>query len=235
MKISNNTLEIMKNFSEINQSLVIKAGEKKFKSVSEMKNILAHAEVEEDFPKDFAIYNLNDFIILNQSLNNPELDFQETKVVMKDVSGNVPAGWVDEKQDFGYADPNVVKESYPNKDIAMPDEKINFTLLEKQYEKIKKMSSINKLNDILVKGCPKSNRIFLIVTNKKNVSSNDFTMQVGEGVTESYKMYFKSENLKMVPGDYNVHISKDRISHFENMTKKLDYWIAMEPDSKYGE
>jgi len=235
MKISNKTLDIMKNFSEINQSLVIKAGEKKFKSVSQMKNILAHAEVEEDFPVDFAIYNLNDFIILNQKLNNPELDFQEKIVVLTDVKTKVPAGYDLYSQDFGYADPNVVKETYPKKDIDMPDETINFTLLEQQYEQLKTMSSINKLNDILVKGCPTTNKIFLIVTNKKNISSNNFTMQVGEGVTESYKMYFKTENLKMVPGDYNVNISKDRISHFENMNTELDYWIAMEPDSKYGE
>ena len=102
------------------------------------------------------------------------------------------------------------------------------------------MSSILQLNDILVKGCSKSNKIFLAVTNKKNDTSNDYSVQVGDettgmkGVSESFKMYFKTENLKMVVGDYNVHISSKGISHFENMTTKLDYWIALEPDSNYG-
>jgi hypothetical protein len=178
---------------------------------------------------------LNDFIGLNQELNNPELDFQEKKVKLTDMKTKVQVGREKDNQNFRYADPSVVKDTYPTKDIVMPDEEINFTLLEQQLEKLKKMSSLNKLNDILVKGCSKSNKIFLIVTNEKNDSSNDFTMQVGEGVTEPYKMYFKIENLKMLPGDYNVHISKDRISHFENMGPSLDYWIAMEPCSKYGE
>jgi hypothetical protein len=117
----------------------------------------------------------------------------------------------------------------------MPSEDINFTLLEKQYNDLLKMSSILQLNDILVKGCPKSNGQYLAVTNKKNDTSNDYSIKVGEGVTEPYKMYFKTENLKMVVGDYNVHISSKGISHFENMNIKLDYWIALEPDSNYGE
>jgi len=123
----------------------------------------------------------------------------------------------------------------------MPSEDINFTLLEKQYNDLLKMSSILQLNDILVKGCSKSNKIFLAVTNKKNDTSNDYSVQVGDGstgmkgVSKSFKMYFKTENLKMVVGDYNVHISSKGISHFENMATKLEYWIALEPDSKYGE
>ena len=117
----------------------------------------------------------------------------------------------------------------------MPSEDINFTLLEKQYNDLLKMSSILQLNDILVKGCSRTGKIFLAVTNKKNDTSNDYSVQVGEGVSDPFKMYFKTENLKMVAGDYNVHISSKGISHFENMTIKLDYWIALEPDSNYGE
>jgi hypothetical protein len=96
------------------------------------------------------------------------------------------------------------------------------------------MSSILQLNDILVKGCPKSNGIYLAVTNKKNDTSNDYSVKVGEGVTEPFKMYFKTENLKMVIGDYDVNISSKGISHFKNKKDNLEYWIALEPDSKYG-
>ena len=97
------------------------------------------------------------------------------------------------------------------------------------------MSSILQLNDILVKGCTKSNKIFLAVTNKKNDTSNDYSLEVGEGVGEPFKMYFKTENLKMVAGDYDVNISSKGISHFKNKNSSLEYWIALEPDSKYGE
>ena len=224
MKISNKTLDILKNFSEINQSILIKKG-RKLKTVSALKNILAHAVVEEDFPQDFAIYQLNEFIGVLSTMSNPDLTFHDKYVMLSQENGACTK--------YFYAEPSVVIS--PEKDIVMPSEEINFTLLEKQYNDLLKMSSILQLNDILVKGCPKSNGQYLAVTNKKNDTSNDYSVKVGEDVTEPYKMYFKTENLKMVAGDYNVHISSKGISHFENMTVKLDYWIALEPDSKYGE
>jgi len=224
MKISNKTLDILKNFSEINQSILIKKG-KKLKTVSALKNILAHADVEEDFPQDFAIYQLNEFIGVLSTMSNPDLAFNDKYVMLSQENGACTK--------YFYAEPSVVVS--PEKDITMPSEDINFTLLEKQYNDLLKMSSILQLNDILLKGCPKSNGIYLAVTNKKNDTSNDYSVQVGEGVTEPFKMFFKTENLKMVAGDYNVHISSKGISHFENMTTKLDYWIALEPDSNYGE
>jgi hypothetical protein len=203
---------------------LIKAG-KKLKTVSALKNILAHADVEEDFPQDFAIYQLNEFIGVLSTMSNPDLTFHDKYVMLSQENGACTK--------YFYAEPSVVIS--PEKDIVMPSEEINFTLLEKQYNDLLKMSSILQLNDILVKGCPKSNGQYLAVTNKKNDTSNDYSVKVGEDVTEPYKMYFKTENLKMVAGDYNVHISSKGISHFENMTVKLDYWIALEPDSKYGE
>ena len=224
MKISNKTLDVLKNFSEINQSILIKKG-KKLKTVSALKNILAHAEVEDDFPQDFAIYQLNEFIGVLSTMGNPDLIFHDKYVMLSQENGACTK--------YFYAEPSVVIS--PEKDINMPSEDINFTLLEKQYNDLLKMSSILQLNDILVKGCPKSNGQYLAVTNKKNDTSNDYSIKVGEGVTEPYKMYFKTENLKMVVGDYNVHISSKGISHFENMNIKLDYWIALEPDSNYGE
>jgi len=224
MKISNKTLDVLKNFSEINQSILIKKG-KKLKTVSALKNILAHADVEEDFPQDFAIYQLNEFIGVLSTMGNPDLTFHDKYVMLSQENGACTK--------YFYADPSVVVA--PEKDITMPSEDVNFTLLEKQYNDLLKMSSILQLNDICLKGCSKSNKMFLAVTNKKNDTSNDYSIKVGEGVTEPYKMYFKTENLKMVVGDYNVHISSKGISHFENMNIKLDYWIALEPDSNYGE
>ena len=224
MKISNKTLDILKNFSEINQSILIKAG-KKLKTVSTLKNILAHAEVEEDFPQDFAIYQLNEFIGVLSTMHDPDLTFNDKYVMLSQENGACTK--------YFYAEPSVVVS--PEKDITMPSEDITFSLLEKQYNDLLKMSSILQLNDILVKGCPKSNGQYLAVTNKKNDTSNDYSVKVGEGVTEPYKMYFKTENLKMVTGDYNVSISEQGISHFKNNKENLEYWIALEPDSKYGE
>ena len=220
MKISTKTLDILKNFSEINQSILIKKGST-IKTVSIQQNILAHAKVEESFPQDFAIYQLNAFIGVLTTMNNPDLTFHDKYVMLSQENGACTK--------YFYAEPSVVIA--PEKDVNMPSEDINFTLLEKQYNDLLKMSSILQLNDICLKGCSKSDKIFLAVTNKKNDTSNDYSVQVGEGVDEPFKMYFKTENLKMVVGDYNVHISSKGISHFENMAIKLDYWIALEATS----
>ena len=224
MKISTKTLDVLKNFSEINQSILIKKG-KVLKTVSTLKNILAHAEVEEDFPQDFAIYQLNEFIGVLSTMNNPELTFHEKYVMLSQESGACTK--------YFYAEPSVVVA--PEKDINMPETDINFSLSKQQYEDVMKMSSILQLNDVMIKGCTKTNKMFLAVTNKKNDTSNDYSVKVGEGVGESFKMYFKTENLKMVAGNYDVHISSQGISYFKNKDKKLEYWIALEPDSKYGE
>jgi hypothetical protein len=223
MKISNKTLDILKNFSEINQSILIKAG-KKLKTVSMLKNILAHAEVEEEFPQDFAIYQLNEFIGVLSTMSNPELSFNDKYVMLSQENGACTK--------YFYADPSVVVS--PEKDINMPSEEINFHLSEKCLNDVMKMANILQLNDILVKGCNKSNGQYLAVTNKKNDTSNDYSIKVGEGVTEPYKMYFKTENLKMVGGDYDVNISSKGISHFKHNQNNLEYWIALEPDSHYG-
>ena len=223
MKISNKTLDILKNFSEINQSILIKEG-KNLKTVSALKNILAHAEVEEDFPQDFAIYQLNEFIGVLSTMSNPELSFNDKYVLLKQENGA--------NTKYFFADPSVVVS--PEKDVKMPSEDIKFSLSEKQYNDLMKMSSILQLNDVMIKGCTKSNKMHLAVTNKKNDTSNDYSVQVGDDVKEPFKMYFKTENLKMVAGDYDVFISSQGISHFKNKAENLEYWIALEPDSTYG-
>ena len=224
MKISNKTLDVLKNFSEINQSILIKKGNT-LKTVSTLKNILAHAEVEETFPQDFAIYQLNEFIGVLTTMNNPDLTFHDKYVMLSQENGACTK--------YFYAEPSVVVA--PEKDINMPSRDIMFLLVEKQYNDLLKMSSILQLNDILVKGCSKSKKIFLAVTNKKNDTSNDYSIEVGDAVNESFKMYFKTENLKMVAGDYEVSISQQGISYFKNKNSSLEYWISLEPDSKYGE
>ena len=223
MKISNKTLDILKNFSEINQSILIKKG-KKLKTVSTLKNILAHAEVEEDFPQDFAIYQLNEFIGVLSTMHNPDLTFNDKYVMLSQENGACTK--------YFYAEPSVVVS--PEKDINMPSEDITFSLSEKQYNDLLKMSSILQLNDILVKGCPKSNGQYLAVTNKKNDTSNDYSIKVGEGCETDFKMYFRTENLKMISDDYNVEVSSKGISHFTSKSTDLNYWIALEPDSTYG-
>jgi hypothetical protein len=223
MKISTKTLDILKNFSEINQSIVIKPG-KIIKTVNSLKNILAQAEVEEQFPQDFAIYNLNEFIAYLSSLNEPDLTFNEKTFTVSTK---------EEKGDYKYADPTFIVQ--PEKELNMPECEINFDLTRDTYLHLNKMATILQLHDIQLKGCTKSNKVYMILTNKKDKSSNNHSRVVGDLVSKSFNIFIKRENLKIIPGDYKVSISSKGVSHFKHTTDSLEYWIALEPDSNYGE
>ena len=223
MKISTKTLDVLKNFSEINQSILIKKG-RKLKTVSALKNILAHAVVEEDFPQDFAIYQLNEFIGLLSVLNEPDLTFSEKYLT---VSTN------DDKVKYFYADPTFIVK--PEKELEMPECEIDFDLTKDTYLYLNKMATILQLHDIQLKGCSKSNKVYLCLTNKKDNTSNDYSRIVGDLTSKSFNIFFKRENLKIIPGDYKVSISSKGVSHFKHTTENLEYWIALEPDSSYGE
>ena len=223
MKSSDKTLDILKNFSDINQSILIKKGNI-IKTVNSLKNILAQAEVEEDFSQEFAIYNLHEFIGLLSTMTEPDLLFSDKYVMIS--SG-------DKKVKYIYADPSYVVK--PEKDLVMPECEINFKLTEEVYVSLNKVSTILQLHDICLKGCNKSNKIYLCATNKKDDSSNDYSEVVGTSNNKKFNIFLKRENLKIIPGDYNVFISSKGISHFGNSAAKLDYWIALEPDSSYEE
>ena len=223
MKLSKETIEVLKNFSGINQSIVVKEGNK-LKTVNTLKNILAHATVEEDFPKEFAIYDLTRFLGLISSMEEPELEFKEKYMTV---------GTGTRKVRYKYADTDYIIK--PEKDIDMPESEIKFKLSEEVYVSLEKVATILQLHDICLKGCKKSGKILLCATNKKNDSSNDYSEEVGEGVTKNFNIVMKKENLKIIPGDYDVSISSKGISHFKNVNLDLEYWIALEPTSEYGE
>ena len=223
MKLSKETIEVLKNFSGINQSIVVKEGSK-LKTVNSLKNILAHATVEEDFSKEFAIYDLTEFLGLLSSISEPELTFNKSDVTVSSDTRKVK---------YRYADTDYIVK--PEKDIDMPESEIKFRLNEDVYISLEKVATILQLHDICLKGCAKSGKILLCATNKKNDSSNDYSEEVGEGVTKNFNIVMKKENLKIIPGDYDVSISSKGISHFKNVNLDLEYWIALEPTSEYGE
>ena len=222
MKISNETLDILKNFSEINQSIVIKPG-KKIKTINSLKNILAHADVEEDFPMEVAIYDLTEFLGLLTSLPEAEVEFKDSHLVVSSAKRKVK---------YFYADSDYVVK--PDKEIELPDCEINFKLTEDFFNNLFKTANILQLHDISLKGCTKSNKIYLCANNQKNDTSADYSEEIGEGVKEKFTIYFKRENLKLLPGDYDVSISSKGVSHFKSAGKNLEYWIALEPNSQYS-
>jgi len=223
MKLSKETIEILKNFSDINQSLLFNEGTK-IKTMNSLKNILAHANVKEDFPRQFAIYNLTEFLGYLSTMTEPELVFEENHIKVTDKI-------IQDK--YKYANTDYIVS--PEKDIKVTDYSIKVNIKEDVFRMIDKKTTILQLHDLYLKGCDKSNSIFLCASNKKNDSSNEISIKVGEGVSKKFNVVLKKENLKIISGNYDISISPKGIAHFKNDKLDVEYWIALEPDSEYGE
>jgi hypothetical protein len=220
MNLSSDTIIILKNFASINQSIFVRGGST-LKTMSVMKNVLAEATVEEEFPKDFAIYDLNQFLNGISLHDAPELDFSnESYLTIREGKRRVK---------YFFADPSVIV-SPPEKEIQVPSNDVEFQLEHSQLEKLLKASSIYQLPDLAAVG--ENGVISMVVRDKKNDTSNEFSIVVGE-TNQEFTMNFKVENIKIVPGSYDVTISKRLISKFQSRSRNLTYWIALEPDSTF--
>ena len=222
MKLSDKTLSVLKNFSSINQSILFREGNK-LRTISVMKNILAEANITEDLPKDFGIYDLNQFLNVNTSIfKSPDLDFSNDGYVV------IREGKM--RQRFFFADPNVIVVP-PEKEISLPSEDVCFELSTEQLNTLIKAAAVNQLPDISAVG--EAGVVKLVVRDKKNDTSNDFAVVVGETENE-FCFNFKVENIKVLPGTYEVVVSQKLLSRFTSKNHDLTYYIALEPDSTFG-
>jgi hypothetical protein len=219
MKLSNGTINVLKNFSTINQNLVIKEGSD-ITTMSAMKNIVAKAKVEEDFTKEFAIYDLNEFLSALSLFGTPDLDFQDDYVVITEEGSA-------KSLKYWYSDPSVV--TTPTKDITMPSNEVKFDFSSDSLAEITKAASVIGAPDmVLEKGK-------LRVTDKKNTTANDYATELDVPDSDvDYKFWFKVENLKLMQGSYDVQVSSKNISHFKNSAGNVEYFIALEPESVYN-
>ena len=221
MNLSDSTLNLLKNFSTINQSILFTEGNS-LRTISVLKNILAEATINEDIPQDFGIYDLNQFLNGLSLHANAELNFDNQEYVL------IKEGRMRSK--YFFADPSVIVAP-PEKEITLPSEDVEFVLTSQQLEKLKKASSIYQLPDVSVIG--EAGVIKLVARDKKNDTSNDFSIVVGETESE-FVFNFKEENLKIVPGNYDVVVSSKLLSRFTNQNIDVTYYIAIEPDSTFG-
>ena len=221
MKLSDKTLSVLKNFSTINQSILFKQGSK-LRTISVMKNILAEATITEELPKDFGIYDLNQFLNGLSLHQSPELDFvNDGHVVIKE--GRM-------RSKYFFADPNVIITP-PDKAIDLPTEDVSFELSTDQLDKLLKAAAIYQLADLAVEGG--DGVVKLLVRDKKNDTSNSFSVTVGE-TDKVFSFNFKVENIKILPGTYDVSVSSKLLSRFTSKGQPLTYYIALEPDSTFG-
>ena len=223
MKLSEHTVDVLKNFASINQNLVIKEGST-LTTMSAMKNIVAKAEVEESFDKEVAIYDLNEFLASISLFTSPILDFNEGFVTIKEE--NNPKNSLK----YFYSDPSVVTS--PNKTITMPSKEVSFKLNGENLNKLKRAAGVIQAPDLVLE--KKNTDVFLTVKDKKNDTANTFSIDVDTVADGSdFKFFFKVENLKLMDGDYDVDISSKNISHLASSNKDVEYWVALEPESSY--
>jgi hypothetical protein len=220
MELSAETLAILKNFSNINQSISVSPGNS-LRTIKVSKTVLAEAKISEKFESGFAIYNLNQFLNSVNLLGSANLDFSHEKYMILTEGKR--------KIKYFYADPSIIV-SPPDKKMSLPSQDVCFVLDQTSLDKIIKAKQIFCLDDLSVVG--DGEKIELIVQDKKNDTSNEYSIEVGT-TTEKFCMNFKIENLQFFPGGYEVVLSKKNIAKFSHQKMSLVYWVAMEPDSKF--
>ena len=221
MKISQRTFQVLKNFSSINPTLNVTAGSV-IRTVSQNKTVLAEAAVQEEFPMDFAIYDLSEMLGVVSLFDEPEFEFDSHYVQISDSASA--------SSDYLYADKSMVTVP-PTGGIELPDEPVKFLLGEKVLKGLLQAASVMGLPEVIVQG--DGENIKVLATNSKNTTSHQFSYEVGK-TSDHFKMVFKVENLKLIAGTYDVSISSSRIAKFILQDQSLSYWIATEGTSTYG-
>ena len=215
MKLSNDTREVLKNYSTINANLLVTSGNN-IATMSQMKNIVSKATLPDTFESEFAIYDLNEFLSAMSLFDDPELDFGDSSVRISQGGQSL---------NYFYSDPTVV--TTPKSDITMPDPDAIFTLKQSVFNQVLKASSVLGVPDMVL-DVNENGQMNLRVSDRKNDTSNSFSVEVGEGGTPNQKFFFKVENLKLLSGDYEVKVSSKGISNFKNVNKDVEYFIALE-------
>ena len=222
MKLSSDTVTVLRNFSDINQNILFRVGNK-LKTMSTMKNIVAKAEIKEDIEQEFGVYDLPEFLRAIDSFQSPVIQFNgNTSMTINDEKSSLAAR-------YAFADKETLVT--PSKEIKMPDLSVCFQLKNSSYESLKKLFVNLNLPDLAIKG--EDGKIKLVALDKKNSNSNQSSISVGVADT-NFTAYIKTENLKLIPGDYDVVLSKQKIAHFVNNKAKVEYWIALEADSVFN-
>ena len=218
MKINKQTLNTLKNFSDINMSIEVKGGNT-LRTVSVQKNILAEAQVETTFPQDFAIYEVNRFLGAASLFDDPDFEFGEKSVKIGNNKYSL---------DNVYCDPSMIVTP-PEKNITVPDPEVKFKLTQDTLSQLLKAGNVLGTPEIVVEG---GSPMKVRAMDTNNDSTDTFHVNLDESSDRTFRFVFKIENLKMVPGDYNVEISSKGIARFSR--NKLQYWIATESSSNYG-
>lgn len=224
MKLSNETLSVLKNFGAINQGILFKKG-KTLKTVSSHKNILAEVNIKEDIPADFGVYDLNEFLsVVSLHKDEPSFEFDSKHVL---ISGNKGRS----KIKYRFCEPTMIVTP-PEKQLTMPTPEISFELSAEDFEWIMRAANVLSSPQIAVESDGKS--IQIITLDLQNDSAHTDALEIADGNGNKFKMIFKTENIsKVLPGAYEVSISSKGVSNFKNKNVPLQYYISTEAGSKF--
>tara|TARA_R110002124_G_scaffold172026_1_gene339690 strand:- start:1615 stop:2349 length:735 start_codon:yes stop_codon:yes gene_type:complete len=223
-KISNSTLDVLKNFSSINSNILVKEGNV-LTTISPVKNVMAEATVPESFDQEFGIWDLNKFLGTISLFEDPEYMFEEKCVTISSSKNSSSVRYY-------YSEPSLL--TTVNKQINMPEAVVTCSITQTVFNDILKASSVLQVSDIAIRS--NSDELEIVALDKKDKSSNSYSIALDHlpAGAPQFSFFFKSENLKMLSGDYDVSISDKVVSQFTNINRSLKYWVALESDSYFN-
>lgn len=222
MKFSPKTIDVLKNFSTINPGLMFKTGST-ISTMSPQKNILCEAVVEDTFPQDFGVHDLNNFLSVLSLNKDPEIEFDGKNAIIKFLNGR-------SKIKYRFTEASMIV-SPPEKKITLPSVDVSFSLTEEDYGWIQKTAAILRSPNVAVVG--NGTTVELLTFDAADDSAPTNSVDISLTTDKNFKLIFKTENLKMVPGAYSVEISSKGIAHFTNTKENIQYWIATEAGSSF--
>lgn len=222
MQLSNETLNVLKNYASVNPNVVFKPGQK-LKTISEAKTILANADIVEDFPVEFGIYDLNEFLSVYSLIDNPTLTFEDKSVL---ISGS------GQKVRYYFSETEILTQ--PSKDITMPECEVGINITGEQLKALKQAGAVLGHTDLAISG--DNGSVIAKVFDEKDSTSNTFEMELDSdnSCKATFNFVVNMPNLKLLPGDYYVNISSKLISNWTNNDYPIDYFIALEKSSTFA-
>ena len=221
VKISKETLSVLKNFSQLNSNLLVKQGNM-INTITGAKNVMAEATIEENFEVEFGIWDLNKFLGTVSLFDSPSFEFGEKSVRISGNNGSAVT--------YYYSEPSLL--TVVNKKVQMPETVISFEFTESMFSDLQRAASVLQLPDMSIRS--EGGEIVAVALDKKDPTSNNYTVVLDDYRSDaSFNFNFKIDNMKMLAGDYQVDICESVVSSFTNKNVDVKYWIALETDSTY--
>lgn len=220
MKIDSRMREILKNFSTINPSIVFKPG-RVLRTTSQLKTVLAHATIGQDIESSFAISDLNRFLSALSLFDEPTVELERTRLSISDGK---------QKVNYTFGDPDLIVAPSSDKKPSMPSTEVSFALTNETLQQVRRAMGVLSTPELAVVG--DGNKILLQAVDSKKPGSDTFAIEVGT-TSHTFSMYFRADNIKLLPDNYQVEISSKRIAHFAGTD--VEYWVAVEAHSTFTE